>query len=943
MFEQDPLAAGLENRLATMGPGLPPVGPAADPFSAGWLSSTDPSNRGPRFAFATIVDCAAGAHCYRALTGPGSLVWCSPAGHSSFASFGARPLNSVRLGSRVLLCRHDSVPDVADIVAVLPHFSVHRQFQPADALWPFFRSGHSSDVAHRLPITLSAQACADTHKAPAGVDVTDFSAGRPLDSTTVGEMGSITETGVGLAVDPFHFGLRVDELTGVWGFYGDQLLRISGMTLQTWSAVNEAEEGDDNGELYEVRYHNLYPWEPAGLWRYNQITPGVTQSEQLDPDELPVMGRGQGDRDVPPARAQSGSGEAVREAERYDQMPASRGVSFAGYLGQGGKRLIALPRQPQSTTEEDFLENDVVIEDGRAVPLDEEGDPIPPEDIPAAALVQPAHRGDGVVQTGVFEEHRTITGRWIVRTARGGGFIKRPSIPFPRRRKTPADPEGDSRNSGYAPSGLTAQSGGDAHDVRGDLVFPLGGRQRPATLPDLIAYWCNWEGLHPFEYHKDDWVTPDEGEGDLLDNQRTPTYDVLATAQELEDTTPVELDVDHRYPGLNYYENEAGFLILDDGQVVIYDGWGSRCVMGHGHVTWECSGDFNVRCGRHFTVFAGDDAVVRARSSIDLTATANDIRLSAFGSVWAVAGLGGCGGITLESKAACPAHAYIGRSGETQVTTGITMIAPNSTIYMLAPDFVYESSVDDGRVVLETGSQGVFRVLAQTHHSVVYPGGVRADLFSNATANEFTAGYTLLSQNLFVRGSVLATVDVMAAAGVYAAQSVHQGSGTGIVSSVDPDVITGTAAGVVSRVAAVGPLYAAALAAGIGPPHASEAEVTLRTPSQYRTQGGYEIWEGRWQLLARKAAQTLPTWLEEAVIGRTTSTISYPFPGAAWFDSQSYLQQEPVIVDPFDEWNARSRRQSPGGPIRTMYSAPTVPPPVRTSPAAGYTVTTPID
>jgi hypothetical protein len=964
MFGNDRRAGHLETRLDTMAAGLPTIGPAADPFGGGWLASQAWGAQAPRLEVGWVADCAAGAHCYRVLTGPASYVWATPTSQSGFGVFGPRPVGTVTLGSEVLVLRHPQEAGLALIVAVLPNWSVHRGGQPADALWPFFRSGHAGDpVAHLTPVLVSGQAAAATPKRPAGVDVWDTAAGRPLDSTTAGEWGVIAETGVGVFADPFHAALRADEMTGVWAFYHDQLLRLAGLTVQRWSSTEEFESGDDNGELYEVRRTWTYPWEGHGLWWWNQVTPGRGRGVVVVPGEPVVPGRGQGDRRVPPASVQAGSGEAVLEPETFTQLPAARGYEFGGYLGQAGKRMTALPWQPVTSAEKAAAKQPIGLgADGTTYLLNNEGG-VTQNPPPDTSYVETADRTAPPHQPGVLDVQTTLTGGYHLRSARRIVLAKRPSIPTPWQKRTPADPGGDA--GGYTPSGLsrtpvegavpdpeTGYTAADfsSHAVVADLEFPYGAPQRAAAVPDFLAYLFNWEGLHPFVYHAADWDLLDEGTGGLPRNQDPPAYEDLETKQYLDEPASIDLDVDHRYGASAYYESEAVVALLDDGQVYVHDGWGTQLLLHNGSITATCAGDFNVRAGRNFNVWAGDDINLRARTSVDITAAKRDVRVKAENSVHVLGGNGGCGGVLLESQAVCPAHEYT-RPGEDAVTSGITMIAPRSAVYAQSPDFVFESPLADGRFFAHMGSEGVVRHAGRVHHALVTPGGIRADLFQDnfaelttgsasagvvfgcVSANEFAADYTLLGGALFVNGGGLFTSDLAVRGAVAATGAI------GRVATAAVDAAVGSSFNRLSYATLLA--CSAAADAATGPPRAAAAEFTLRTDAQMRTTGIYDIWEARWQAIARLDNQTMPSWSEPAVVGRVTGYANRPHPGGIWMKTTAYVVQPFSLVLPGSGWIAAGRKDGSGA-VRDVYSDPVVEEPDYRQPQAAYTVSVPI-
>jgi hypothetical protein len=252
-----------------------------------------------------------------------------------------------------------------------------------------------------------------------------------------------------------------------------------------------------------------------------------------------------------------------------------------------------------------------------------------------ATLLVPANRrDDGPRQPGVADWVQSLTGAIGLRSARRVLICRRPNIPSPRQKKRAEDPNGDNPYEEfplvpYAPSGLQQPPGGigsaydwAVHKVKGDLSgnYP---RQTVCMLHDILAYTFNWEGLHPFYYHTKDWDVADENDPAApLWNQQSPVYARLLVDQHLSTPTPVELDVDHRYRDVGYYENESGLALLDDGSVVVYDAWGSEIRMHEGTIEFIAAGDVVTRSGRNAVVMAAGalcDFLVRPLETSDET------------------------------------------------------------------------------------------------------------------------------------------------------------------------------------------------------------------------------------------------------------------------------------------------------------------------------------
>jgi len=918
---QDRRAEAANRRLDTDQAGRP--GAWADPYMAGAAARLQLAQAGTRTETGVIVDAVPGAHVYLVSAGRNSFLWCSPGGHAGFGTFGARPLTTYGIGTFVSFLRHFDDPGRGVITGALPHWSTHTGNQPADSIWPFVRTGYQVESAHRKIVEMS-QTAAAAGKVPLGsVEVADFSAGRPHEATTAGEWGAVTETGVGVFVDPFQAYLRVDEATGVFASYIDQHLRVAGRNLQMFSSLWEDEHLEDEGELRGYRSYCVYPWEAIGLWRHNQVTPGWAAAA------VPNIGLspGQGVRLTDPQQVITGSGYGVTEPEVPTQSVAARKYGWEGYLGQGGTTLVAGPAQL------DWAYPSVPFTSARSAVLanvQQENAPLGRVAVNGSAgpstqpyAVPPNARG-GPDQPGLFSEHVSLPGGLHVRVARRAIISKRVSIPVPRPVKRPEDPGGDAPAASggtYDPSGK-----GGAHKVAAQIPNPAGVPNKAIILPDVVAYSFNWEDLHPFAYHAQDWAVAEEGAaGSALVNQRPPTFGNLALQQFLNSPTPVYLDVDHRYGLAPYYETESGIALLDDGSVVIYDGWGSEIRLGSGNIEFRCAGDVCAYPGRNVIAWAGHDVNIKAHDSLDLAAATGDIFVRAEYKFHAVSGNGGCGGFLFENKSICPAYDFTGKVGATTVSSGFTVLCQNSAFLVKAQDIILSltNTAADGRIFLDAGTSQSVYTQGRTIVDHVSAGGSIIQLFDGTvapSANEFTEDYVMLGTGLLVRGkgyfSDCLSSGKWITAGAHFA-SVREAEFGGLVPYADPGAAAADAA-LGARFTALAATYRTSFVnQSILPPGADKAEFTHRNSTQYRSTD-FVYWESRWQTMAAAAGQTLWVWSEPAVYGTVSGAETFAHPGERRLATGSYATVLPKYTDTAGGWIS-----IPRGTNRAQYEGAT--------------------
>jgi len=895
----------------------------ADPYRSATDRVSGPGISQPALLYGVVVDAVMGGHAYRVSSGESGFIWCGLTGLGALGPFGQKPVDTVAIGQAVFYVIRPETPTIGTIVALAPGPGIGQEDTPGDAAWPFFRSGHSGDVSHRIPVE-EAIALAEAAGLPGGIDVWDFSSGRTLDATATGERGFLAETGVGIVADSFHVQMRVDEHTGVFAFYHDQLLRIAGVNFQQWTSLSDDEQVDDAGELYGVKRTWVYPWEGAGLWKWNQVTGRSTDNPVVDPDtgvendNPDVNGipgySGQGSRDIASEDAQGGNGLAVRETADTGALPAARGYEFSGYLGQGTRTVTALPLQftyvaPEAVEWTNkgagyFSPNE--LEDGATTPADthlffdsegvaEETVGEPNDPVEARVEQNRLNNVDGF-QPGVISEHRTMAGAYHLAAAKRIILVKRSSQPVPRQKRKPEDPGGDEATppddslnpTPYTPSGLSPPSGyvGTAadwsrHKVQADLP-DMGEGRRANAVADLLAYVFNWEASHPFSYHLGDWDLPEEGlAGSPLVNQAIPAYARLACRQHLKDPPAVSLDVDHRYGPTDYYQTESVIALLDDGDVLIYTGFGASIHLHNADVNIDTPGDINLRSGRNINMWAGHDVTIKARDSVDLAATKHDIRLSSARNLQAVAGFSGCGGILLESQAVCPGYQFTDSVGEEVKSSGIVMVAPNSQVLAISRDVVLTSL--GGKIICDAGPTGTVRSISRYHHIVAYCSIVAGfgGRGGQSGVNEFSAGYTLIGSALSVNGSVSAIGSV----------------GTAALS---------VSTGITARDYGLRTYMDSVLDVPSAPIEAYVAEFTMRSDEQMLTYD-FTAWRPRWMTLAAESGQALTTWSESPVVASASGYSQHPYPGGAWTEPGSMRWSSPFLTNPERGWVARSR------------------------------------
>jgi len=804
---------------------------------ANWNRQLDFANL-PWVTWGQIVDEIPTYNLYKVQIENDVTCWCSFGTQTGLPVSGVRQLNTLPHGSNVFVVMHPGSV-VGTIIAVDPQFTMNSSKVRSDFISQSSRCGLFVDAAFQAPMLFQQ-----------GGGTTNFICGRPLDSLS-GEEGSITETGLLRFLDPYMLQMRVDEETGLWLFYDDQLTRLAGHNLETRSALCHSEQIDDESEVSGWRFVYPYYHESLGVFYYNA-------GSNLVAREYSVV-------DTQQSVPEYSNLEPLYD----DQQPFPRVIEFEGYLGQGGHEMICLPpvgASPGVTNRYSVDQNYV----------------------------------------GVYRNFRALTGAWYAESAKRIILAKRVIQAVPKQFVRPEDARGDSANI-YRAAGIPGYGSPDAlpHLIKdGPDLNRYETRQRSvvtaAAILDLGAFALNWESLHPFHYHQLDWYLWEEGltEGTPQVSMPVPAYGDLACSQYLNAPTPIPIRVDHRYQNVNYYPNESYIAMLEEGGIVIGDGYGAEIKMTGGSVFISCPGDCFVQPGKTVQLWGGQDVCIRAVKSIDLTTTLRDISIKAEHDLLMLAGNDDCGGVLIESRATQPGF-DVEQTGEDISLSGITFKAEKSYV-MSTSQKVYIRTVlqapstirGDGDIVLWAAHD--LRLAGSYVHSQADNGFF---FYANGTTlAEFWPGYAgiyeplYVDKGLFVNGCGTFKEWVMSTEG-HIATALAGDYGYGVDSLLDPELTDAkdSIQSGASREVAVSTLNAQTF-------DTTEIEYmdgvldnvffSLRNEEQYRTDFGFVIFENRWQQLARLnsllAEEDVDIWEERPVLDYADNP-TYPYPGYKWY------------------------------------------------------------
>lgn len=233
---------------------------------------------------------------------------------------------------------------------------------------------------------------------------------------------------------------------------------------------------------------------------------------------------------------------------------------------------------------------------------------------------------------GMLHEYKSRFGRHFVRSLAGGGIHKVDRIAVPIKRRTTGEPGCDVDVQPVAIPDFSLTTGAAGEMSAG-----------PKSA-DYFAYLFGKQSLARFDELKKDFFLPDETDVALIGGDSKPpglngffrefpmAMDIAQGGDLVDEPAGAEAQV---VPG------KAWVDILPDGSVSLRDIWGSTIEMRGGKIIISASNGIDLISGGTVTTIAGDDCVVRARNSIDLSATEKQVRIKSETGTYLHADAGG--------------------------------------------------------------------------------------------------------------------------------------------------------------------------------------------------------------------------------------------------------------------------------------------------------------
>jgi len=249
--------------------------------------------------------------------------------------------------------------------------------------------------------------------------------------------------------------------------------------------------------------------------------------------------------------------------------------------------------------------------------------------------------------SGLLHYHVDSSGRLTVRSAGGLLFERYDRIPVPKRTHYAWDPSGDKAD------GQPREK--KPFTVKGDQAMASG-----LVLADMAAWWDSQAYARFVQFGKD-FDVPKQSDLECPPDE----YDKTGKGSE----EYQKYDTRHSYFGL-----------LPNGGLVFRDAWGSEIVMAEGRITFNAAANIEIRSGSSVVVLGGDDVVVKAYNSCDVSATKKDVRIKAEGNLQIVSMKKG---VLVQSKAETDADPSAwGKSGEDLQSGGVVIKADKSSVVM---------------------------------------------------------------------------------------------------------------------------------------------------------------------------------------------------------------------------------------------------------------------
>ena len=295
---------------------------------------------------------------------------------------------------------------------------------------------------------------------------------------------------------------------------------------------------------------------------------------------------------------------------------------------------------------------------------------------------------------GLMEAHVAENGFVAIRTAKGLLIEKTNMIPTPQKLREPYDPQGDT--DGDCDYGQKPQFEDDQVEYDWGTEEAMA---RPCIAPDNRAWLKGVSGVQHIRDKEKDWRIPNDSECYVGGSSGVMPISPLSDkfSADLPDSDVV--DVDYRRKGVKYYKSTSSVHMLDDGGIVLSDGYGSSISMSGGNITITCPGDVIMRPGRRFVALAPHDLVARSGRNTDISSSNGNVRIKAEKNLHMLSGNSGTGGTLIENRAKSDHFDFSGQ-GDESVSSGVVIKSQSASTAVWAKN-AYIRSMSGGKVSID--------------------------------------------------------------------------------------------------------------------------------------------------------------------------------------------------------------------------------------------------
>lgn len=251
---------------------------------------------------------------------------------------------------------------------------------------------------------------------------------------------------------------------------------------------------------------------------------------------------------------------------------------------------------------------------------------------------------------GLFAANVDQSGRLLVSSANDIILERTDRIPIPKKLHEPWDMEGD----------VVDKS--DPFEIKSPFNWQPGGDPRASSLwlRDAVA-WYKKLLYQRQDETPNDWFVPEEGDLRIPDNKFEHIDKVLG-----------EEDYD------KFVDRRCIFRMGKDGTITLRSEGGAEIVLAGADVQINAPGDIRLQSGQNVVVL-GRDVFIKAKDSVDITATARDVRLKAEQNLH----LYSEASVLIQTNTKSDAHLWDGKTkGEDQRHFGIAIEAKDSRVFI---------------------------------------------------------------------------------------------------------------------------------------------------------------------------------------------------------------------------------------------------------------------